>query len=110
MRLRRIGVSVCGLVLALGAVRGGLAEPAEEKSPFAAADAQIFSGPGEFITGPGAITDSFGPPDKKSSLVWHPVEGEIAKTVEPLGLSSAQRSTTAVSPSRRSPRCRSYQR
>jgi ketosteroid isomerase-like protein len=47
---------------------------------YAAADAQIFSGPGEFITGPGAITDSFGPPDKKSSLVWHPVEGEIAKS------------------------------
>src|SRR6267142_85649 len=43
MRLRRIGVSVCGVVLALGAVRGGLAEPAEEKSPFAAADAQIVS-------------------------------------------------------------------
>src|SRR6266853_4142736 len=43
MRLRRIGVSVCGVLLALGAVRGGLAEPAEEKSPFAAADAQILS-------------------------------------------------------------------
>lgn len=47
---------------------------------YAAADAQIFSGPGEFITGPGAITDSFGPLDRKSSLVWHPVEGEIAKS------------------------------
>src|SRR6266853_2826754 len=43
MRLRPIGVSVCGVVLALGIVRGGLAEPAEEKSPFAAADAQIVS-------------------------------------------------------------------
>ncbi|MEP6730418.1 MAG: DUF4440 domain-containing protein [bacterium] len=46
---------------------------------YAAESAQIFSGPGEFITGPGAITDSFGPPDRKSSLVWHPVEGEISK-------------------------------
>ncbi len=36
MRLRPIGVSVCGVVLALGIVRGGLAEPAEEKSPFVA--------------------------------------------------------------------------
>src|SRR5882672_11616970 len=43
MRLRRIGVSVCGVVLAFGAVRGGWAEPAEEKSAFAAADAQILS-------------------------------------------------------------------
>src|SRR6267378_2884084 len=44
MRLRRIGVSVCGVVLALAVVRGGLAgAEAEEKSPFAAADAQILS-------------------------------------------------------------------
>src|SRR5713226_5085031 len=44
MRLRRIGVLVCGMVLVLGAVRGGLAGGAgEEKSPFAAADAQILS-------------------------------------------------------------------
>src|SRR5882724_8922573 len=44
MRLRRIGVSVCGVVLALAVVRGGLAgAAAEEKSPFAAADAQILS-------------------------------------------------------------------
>lgn len=47
---------------------------------YAAQDAQIFSGPGEFITGPRAITESFGPPGKKSSLVWHPVEGEMAKS------------------------------
>src|SRR5712671_1203891 len=44
MRLRRIGVSVCGVVLALAVVRGGMAgAAAEEKSPFAAADAQILS-------------------------------------------------------------------
>src|SRR5258708_15053559 len=44
MRLRRIGVSVCGVVLALAVARGGLAgAAAEEKSPFAAADAQIVS-------------------------------------------------------------------
>src|SRR5713226_3780186 len=44
MRLRRIGVLVCGMVLLLGAMRGGLAGAAEEeKGPFAAADAQILS-------------------------------------------------------------------
>src|SRR5258708_491014 len=44
MRLRRIGVSACGVVLALAVGRGGLAgAAAEEKSPFAAADAQILS-------------------------------------------------------------------
>src|SRR6266403_1956715 len=44
MRLRRIGVSVCGVVLALAVVRGGMAgAAAEEKSPFLAADAQILS-------------------------------------------------------------------
>jgi ketosteroid isomerase-like protein len=47
---------------------------------YAAQDAQMFSGPGEFITGPRAISESFGPPGEKSSLVWHPVEGEIAKS------------------------------
>jgi ketosteroid isomerase-like protein len=44
----------------------------------AAHDAQIFSGPGEFISGPRAISQSFGPPTEKSSLVWHPVAGEVA--------------------------------
>lgn len=47
---------------------------------YAAADAQMFSGPGEFITGPHAISESFGPPTEKSSLVWHPVHGEVAAT------------------------------
>lgn len=47
---------------------------------YAADGAQIFSAPGEFITGPEAITESFGPPGRKSSLVWHPVEGEISKS------------------------------
>jgi ketosteroid isomerase-like protein len=45
---------------------------------YAARDAQVFSAPGEFITGPEAIRDSFGPPSGKNSLVWHPVEGEMA--------------------------------
>jgi ketosteroid isomerase-like protein len=45
---------------------------------YAADDAQIFSGPGEFISGPRAISQSFGPPTEKSSLVWHPVAGEVA--------------------------------
>jgi Zn-dependent M28 family amino/carboxypeptidase len=44
MSLRRCSVFVCGVVLVLAAVRGGLANPpADEKSPFAAADAQILS-------------------------------------------------------------------
>ena len=47
---------------------------------YAAEGAQIFSAPGEFITGPEAITESFGPPGRKGSLVWHPVEGEISKS------------------------------
>src|ERR1700758_1593352 len=44
MNLRRCGVLVCGVVLVLAGVRGGLARPAaEDKSPFADADAQILS-------------------------------------------------------------------
>jgi len=45
---------------------------------YAAADAQIFSGPGEFISGPRAITQSFGATSTKNSLVWHPVHGEAS--------------------------------
>lgn len=45
---------------------------------YAAEDAQIFSGPGEFISGPRAITQSFGPTTTKTSLVWHPVHGEVS--------------------------------
>jgi ketosteroid isomerase-like protein len=45
---------------------------------YAADDAQIFSGPGEFISGPHAIAESFGPPTEKNTLVWHPVHGEVA--------------------------------
>ena len=45
---------------------------------YAAADAQMFSGPGEFINGPHAISESFGSPTEKNSLVWHPVHGEVA--------------------------------
>src|ERR1700730_12595053 len=45
MSLCRCGVFVCGVVLVLVAVRGGLASrpPAEEKSPFAGWDAQMLS-------------------------------------------------------------------
>lgn len=43
MNLRRFSVLVCGSILALGAVRGGLASPGDDKSPFAAADAQILT-------------------------------------------------------------------
>src|SRR6266446_3711394 len=44
MSLRRFSVLVCGVVLVLVAEGGGLAKPpGDEKSPFAAADAQILS-------------------------------------------------------------------
>jgi ketosteroid isomerase-like protein len=45
---------------------------------FAAENAQVFSAPGEFITGPAAISEAFGPPGGNSTLVWHPVTGEAA--------------------------------
>lgn len=47
---------------------------------YAAANAQIFSTPGEFITGPEAISQSFGPVTDDSKLVWHPVTGEVARS------------------------------
>lgn len=47
---------------------------------YAAADAQIFSAPGEFITGPTAIAESFGSGAGKGTLVWHPVDGEMASS------------------------------
>ena len=46
---------------------------------FAAENAQIFSTPGEFITGPRAISESFGP-SGSGSLVWHPVAAEVAES------------------------------
>ena len=47
---------------------------------YAADNAQIFSTPGEFITGPEAISQSFGPVTDDSKLVWHPVTGEVARS------------------------------
>lgn len=46
---------------------------------YAAENAQIFSTPGEFITGPDAISRAFGPTTDESKLVWHPVTGEVAR-------------------------------
>lgn len=45
---------------------------------FAAADAQMFSSAGEFISGPQAISASFGPAVANSSFTWQPVYGEIS--------------------------------
>lgn len=45
---------------------------------YAADDAQIFSGPGEFISGPEAISQSFGSNASAGGLVWHPVAGDVA--------------------------------
>jgi ketosteroid isomerase-like protein len=45
---------------------------------YAAEGAQMFSGAGELVTGPGAIAELFGPLIDGSSLVWHPVHGEMA--------------------------------
>lgn len=47
---------------------------------YAAANAQIFSTPGEFITGPDAIAQAFGPTTDDSKLSWHPVTGEVARS------------------------------
>jgi ketosteroid isomerase-like protein len=47
---------------------------------FAAENAQIFSPPGEFITGPTAISEAFGGSVDQSTLVWHPVAGEVAQS------------------------------
>jgi Ketosteroid isomerase homolog len=46
---------------------------------YAAPDAQIFSASGEFITGPQAISASFGPAVANSSFTWQPVHGEISR-------------------------------
>ena len=47
---------------------------------YAAENAQIFSTPGEFITGPHAIRESFGATGTSGALVWHPVAGEVAQS------------------------------
>ncbi len=47
---------------------------------YAAENAQIFSAPGEFITGPRAISESFGSAASDGALVWHPVAGGIAES------------------------------
>lgn len=47
---------------------------------YAASNAQIFSTPGEFITGPEAISQAFGPTTDDSKLAWHPVTGEVARS------------------------------
>ena len=47
---------------------------------YAAENAQIFSTPGEFITGPRAISESFGPSGGNGALVWHPVAGDVSQS------------------------------
>ena len=47
---------------------------------YAAPDAQIFSAAGELVTGPQAISASFGPAVANSSFTWQPVYGEISKS------------------------------
>lgn len=47
---------------------------------YAAENAQIFSTPGEFITGPDAISRAFGPTTDDSKLAWHPITGEVARS------------------------------
>lgn len=47
---------------------------------FAASDAQVFSAPGELLTGPEAITQSFGPASPRNTLTWHPVTGEVSES------------------------------
>ena len=45
---------------------------------FAAERAQVFSAPGEFLTGPREISESFGGGSGESSLAWYPVAGETS--------------------------------
>ena len=45
---------------------------------FAAERAQVFSAPGEFLTGPDEISESFGASSTESSLAWYPVAGEVS--------------------------------
>jgi ketosteroid isomerase-like protein len=47
---------------------------------FAAENAQMFSTPGEFVSGPTAIRNSFGPSGSSGALVWHPVAGGVAQS------------------------------
>ncbi len=47
---------------------------------YAAENAQIFSAPGEFITGPRAISESFASAATGGALVWHPVVGGVAES------------------------------
>jgi ketosteroid isomerase-like protein len=47
---------------------------------YAAPDAQMFSSAGEFITGPQAISASFGPAVANSSFTWQPVYGGISSS------------------------------
>lgn len=72
---------------ALEAIRAADAEFADEAARhgageafgrFAARDAQVFSAPGEFISGPEQIMQSFGPASTGSTVGWHPVAGEVS--------------------------------
>jgi ketosteroid isomerase-like protein len=61
---------------------------------YAAENAQIFSTPGEFITGPTAISAAFGPANDNNTLVWHPIAGEVAQSGD-LGFTVGNAEATA---------------
>jgi ketosteroid isomerase-like protein len=61
---------------------------------FASPDAQIFSAAGEFITGPDAITASFGPSAGNSSFTWQPVYAEMSAAGD-LGFTVGNATVTA---------------
>jgi ketosteroid isomerase-like protein len=61
---------------------------------YAAENAQIFSTPGEFITGPTAISAAFGPANVNNTLVWHPIAGEVAQSGD-LGFTVGNAESTA---------------
>jgi ketosteroid isomerase-like protein len=71
------GVRAADAAFAAMAIRIGTGRAFGE---YAAEAAQIFSAPGELITGPRAISEAFGGMDDKSSLAWHPVAGEVARS------------------------------
>jgi ketosteroid isomerase-like protein len=70
-------IRVADIEFSRTAMRLGTGRAFEE---YAADDAQIFSTPGEFITGPEAIREAFGPTNDASQLTWHPVVGEVARS------------------------------
>lgn len=64
---------------------------------FAAGDAQVFSPPGELISGPEAIMQSFGAAAEGNTLAWRPVAGGVSSAGD-LGFTVGNAVSTARRP------------